>query len=86
MRRRVPHKPKKVVGVYECELGNWCGRYRSLEGKLVRKSFGLERTAAVYWVEEARVMRRIGTLPSSAKARKKPSGPERRGGDRGDPL
>jgi site-specific recombinase XerD len=67
----VPPKPKKVVGVYEREPGNWCGRYRSLEGKLVRKSFGLDRRAAVDWVEEVRVMRRIGTLPSSAKPKKK---------------
>jgi len=67
---RVPPKPKKVVGVYEREPGNWCGRYRGPDGKLVRKSFGLDRRAAVDWVDEARVLRRAGTLPSSAKRKK----------------
>jgi hypothetical protein len=66
----VPPKPKKVVGVYEREPGNWCGRYRGPDGKLVRKSFGLDRRAAVDWVDEARVLRRAGTLPSSAKRKK----------------
>jgi integrase len=55
------------MGVYEREPGNWCGRYRSPEGKLVRKSFGPDRRAAVDWVEAARVTRRTGTLPTSAK-------------------
>jgi site-specific recombinase XerD len=68
----VPPKPKKVTGVYEREPGNWCGRYRGPDGKLVRKSFGPDRRAAVDWVEEARVLRRSGTLPSSAKPKKEP--------------
>jgi hypothetical protein len=38
----------------------------------VRKSFGLDRRAAIDWVEEAKVIRRTGTLPSSAKPKKKP--------------
>jgi site-specific recombinase XerD len=67
---KVPRKPKKVVGVYEREPGNWCGRYRSPEGKLVRKSFGPDRAAAIAWVEDARVVRRTGTLPISAKQAK----------------
>jgi len=66
----VPRKPKKVAGVYEREPGNWCGRYRGPDGKLVRKSFGLDRRAAIDWVDEARVLRRAGTLPSSAKRKK----------------
>jgi site-specific recombinase XerD len=66
----MPRKPKKVVGVYEREPGNWCGRYRSPEGKLVRKSFGPDRGAAVAWVEDARVIRRTGKLPTSAKPKK----------------
>jgi site-specific recombinase XerD len=60
------------MGVYEREPNNWCGRYRSPEGNLVRKSFGPDRRAAVDWVEEARVTRRTGTLPTSAKPKKKP--------------
>jgi site-specific recombinase XerD len=63
----LPPKPKKVKGVYEREPGNWCGRYRSPEGKLVRKSFGPDRRAAIDWVDAARVIRRTGTLPTSAK-------------------
>jgi len=59
-----------VKGVYEREPGNWCGRYRGPDGKLVRKSFGLDRRAAVEWVEEAKVLRRTGTLPSSAIQKK----------------
>lgn len=66
----MPPKPKKVKGVYEREPGNWCGRYRSPDGKLVRKSFGPDRKAAVAWVEDARVIRRTGTLPTSAKPKK----------------
>jgi len=58
------------MGVYEREPGIWCGRYRSSEGKLVRKSFGLDRRAAVDWVNAARVTRRTGTLPTSAKPKK----------------
>jgi site-specific recombinase XerD len=61
------------MGVYEREPGNWCGRYRSPEGKLVRKSFGPDRRAAVDWVEDARVLRRVGKLPASAKRVKEPS-------------
>jgi hypothetical protein len=62
---------RKVVGIYEREPGNWYGRYRSPEGKLVRKSFGPDRGAAVAWVEDARVLRRAGELPTSAKLVKK---------------
>jgi site-specific recombinase XerD len=69
----VPPKPKKVIGVYEREPGSWCGRYRSPEGKLVRKSFGPDRRAAVDWVEDARVLRRTGKLPESARRVKEPS-------------
>jgi hypothetical protein len=46
---------KKVVGVYERESGNRCGRYRR---------------AVVDWVEKMRVLRRTGVLPASAKPKK----------------
>ena len=69
----MPPKPKKVMGVYEREPGNWCGRYRPPKGNLVRKSFGPDRRAAVEWVEEMRVIRRTGELPTSAKRAKGPS-------------
>ena len=64
------------MGVYEREPGNWCGRYRPPKGKLVRKSFGPDRRAAVEWVEEMRVIRRRGELPTSAKRAKEPSIPK----------
>src|ERR1700733_5341780 len=69
----MPPKPKKVMGVYEREPGHWCGRYRPPQGKLVRKSFGPDRRAAVQWVEEMRVIRRRGELPTSAKRANEPS-------------
>jgi site-specific recombinase XerD len=69
----VPRKPAKVVGVYERAPGVWCGRYRTPEGKLVRKTFGRDRQAAVDWVDESRSIRRSGegVLPTSAKAKKR---------------
>ena len=65
----MPRAPKAVKGVYEREPGVWCGRYRTREGKLVRKTFGSDRLAAVAWVEEARTTRRNpnANLPTSAK-------------------
>ena len=65
----MPKKPNPVAGVYEREPGNWCGRYRIAPGKLVRKSFGNDRRAAIAWVEEMRTIRRKGEvkLPASAK-------------------
>ena len=64
----MPRKAKDVKGVYELKPGLWCGRYRTPEGKLVRKRFGRDRQAAVDWVEEARTLRRKQPkeLPSSA--------------------
>lgn len=64
----MPRKAKEVVGVYELEPGLWCGRYRTPEGKLVRKRFGYDRKAAVAWVEEARTIRRnnAAELPRTA--------------------
>jgi hypothetical protein len=41
--------------------------------ELVRKSFGPDRRAAVEWVEEMRVTRRTGQLPTSAKRAQEPS-------------
>ncbi|HZQ44654.1 MAG TPA: site-specific integrase [Acidobacteriaceae bacterium] len=65
---RVPRKAKEVVGVYELEPGLWCGRYRTPDGKLIRKRFGSDRKAAVAWVEEARTIRRnnAAELPATA--------------------
>ena len=64
-------QPKPVVGVYEREPGSglWHGRYRTTDGKLVRKSFGKDRQAAVEWAEKARTIRRTGdgVLPATAK-------------------
>jgi site-specific recombinase XerD len=70
----MPRAPKKVVGVYEREPGNWAGRYRTPEGKLVRKSFGRDRQAAIAWVEDARRVRRSGDgdLATSARNEVKP--------------
>ena len=38
-----------------------------MRDKLVRKSFGPDRRAAIDWVDGAKVIRRTGTLPTSAK-------------------
>jgi site-specific recombinase XerD len=69
----MPRKARKVVGVYERELGSdiWCARLR-VSGKLVRKSFGRGtpgRKEAEAWVEKARTIKRTGegVLPTSAK-------------------
>jgi site-specific recombinase XerD len=66
-------KPAPVSGVYERPPGSgiWSARIR-VNGKLVRKSFGLGpkgRSDAVAWVEKARTIRRTGegVLPTTAK-------------------
>jgi integrase len=63
-------KPAPVVGVYERVAGSgvWHARYRQ-KGKLVRKSFGRDRAAAVAYVEKARTLKRSGEgiVPSTAK-------------------
>lgn len=66
-------RPKQVAGVYERvpDGGTWCARIR-VNGKLVRKSFGLGpkgRADAIAWVEKARTIRRTGegVLPTTAK-------------------
>jgi integrase len=60
----------KVEGVYEREVGSglWHARYRK-DGKIVRKSFGRDRAAAIAWVEKARTLKREGggDVPTSAK-------------------
>lgn len=60
-----------VEGVYERIPGSgiWHARYRQ-DGKLVRKSFGRNRAAAVAYVEKARPLKRTGEgfVPSTAKA------------------
>jgi site-specific recombinase XerD len=66
-------KPAPVSGVYERVPGNdiWSARIR-VNGKLVRKSFGLGprgRADAIAWVEKARTIKRTGegVLPTTAK-------------------
>jgi hypothetical protein len=60
-----------VEGVYERIPGSgiWHARYRQ-DGKLVRKSFGHNRAAAIAYVEKARTLKRTGEgfVPSTAKA------------------
>ena len=59
-----------VEGVYERVPGSgiWHARYRQ-DGKLVRKSFGRNRAAAIAYVEKARTLKRTGEgwVPSTAK-------------------
>jgi integrase len=61
----------QVEGVYERVPGSgiWHARYRQ-DGKLVRKSFGRNRAAAISYVEKARTLKRSGEgwVPSTAKA------------------
>lgn len=82
----VPPKPKKVMGVYEREPGNWFGRYRTPEGKLVRKGFGADRRAAIEWVDEHKVIRRAGeSLPTSVRVKSIPVKRVRVRGEKGLP-
>lgn len=63
-------KAKVVEGVYQrSETGKWYVRY-FVNGKKVRKSFGLDRSAAIAYVEKARTIIRDGQgiVPTSAKA------------------
>jgi hypothetical protein len=67
----MPRPPAPVKGVYQREddpSGNWYARFR-IDGKLVKKSFGRDRTAAIEYVEKARTLRRTGEghVPNSAK-------------------
>lgn len=66
MARPVAH----VEGVYERVQGSgkWHARYR-INGKLVRKSFGRDRAAAINWVDKARTTKLSGggVVPTSAK-------------------
>ncbi|WP_263385105.1 hypothetical protein [Granulicella arctica] len=68
----MPPQTKKVKGVYEWEVGNWCGRYLTPNGRWVRKSFGRDRAAALDWVDEACRLRRTtdGVLATTAKTHK----------------
>src|ERR1700729_2434317 len=61
-------KPAPVEGVYERGSGIWYARYR-MNGKLVRKSFGSDRNAAVAYVEKARTLKRSGggIVPATAR-------------------
>jgi len=66
----MPPKAIPVQGVYEREPGSnvWYVRFR-VNGKLVRKSFGHNRKAAIQYVEKARSVRTTGegVLPDTAK-------------------
>src|SRR5260370_35590952 len=67
----MPRPPAPVKGVYQREddpSGNWYARFR-IDGKLVKKSFGKDRTAAIEYVEKARTRSRTGEGhgPKSAK-------------------
>ena len=67
----MPRPPAPVKGVYQREddpSGNWYARFR-IDGKLVKKSFGSDRAAAIEYVEKARTLRRVGEghVPKSAK-------------------
>jgi integrase len=66
----MPPKTMPVEGVFERVEGSgiWYVRFRA-GGKLVRKSFGRNRAAAVRYVEKARTLKRSGegVVPSTAK-------------------
>lgn len=69
----MPRRPAPVTGVYERVPHSdvWSARIR-VNGKLVRKSFGLGpkgRSDAIAWVEKARTIKRTGegVLPTTAK-------------------
>lgn len=67
----MPRPPAPVKGVYQRDddpSGNWYSRFR-VDGKLVKKSFGRNRQAAIDYVEKARTLRRSGEghLPKTAK-------------------
>ena len=66
----MPRKVIPVEGIYEREEGSglWYARFK-INGKLVRKSFGRNRAAAVNYVEKARTLRRSGEgiVPETAK-------------------
>jgi integrase len=66
----MPRKATPVEGVFEREEGSgvWYARFK-INGKLVRKSFGRNRAAAINHVEKARTLRRSGEgiVPDTAK-------------------
>ena len=67
----MPRPPAPVKGVYQRDddpSGNWYARFR-IDGKLVKKSFGSDRAAAIEYVEKARTLRRSGEghIPKSAR-------------------
>lgn len=68
----MPRPPTPVKGVYQRDddpSGAWYARIR-VDGKLVKKSFGNDRGAAVAYVEKARTLRRSGEghIPKNAKS------------------
>jgi len=67
----MPRPPAPVKGVYQRDddpSGAWYARIR-VDGKLVKKSFGRDRAAAIEYVEKARTLRRTGEghIPKTAR-------------------
>jgi hypothetical protein len=67
----MPRPPAPVKGVYQRKddpSGNWYARFR-IDGKLVKKSFGRDRAAAIEYIEKTRTLRRAGEghIPRTAK-------------------
>ena len=67
----MPKPPVPVKGVYRRKddaSGHWYARFR-VDGRLVKKSFGTDRAAAIEYVEKTRTLRRTGEghVPKSAK-------------------
>jgi len=67
----MPRPPAAVKGVYQRDddpSGAWYARIR-VNGRLVKKSFGNDRAAAIDYVDKARAVRRTGdgVLPRNAR-------------------
>jgi hypothetical protein len=74
----MPRPPASAKGVRQREddpSENWYARFR-LDGKLVKKSSGTDRAAAVRCVEKARTLRQTGEghIPRSTKGTPKTAG------------
>src|SRR3982074_1061042 len=79
----MPRSPAPVTGVYQREddpSGNWYARFR-IDGNLVKKSFGKDRTAAIEYVEKARTLRRPGRGTRSQVRKGNTQDCTRNGGD-----
>jgi hypothetical protein len=65
---QAPSSSERCLQREDDPSGNWYARFR-IDGKLVKKSFGRDRSAAIEYVEKARTLRRTGEghVPNSAK-------------------